>query len=77
MTQIIYDVQWARSEDQAKAMQAAGWKLAPQIIGSHHNNYSLLLERGRDCACCGERWQRQVDGLWRPTCDCPEAAVAA
>ena len=37
-------LKWARSEAEARELQAQGWRLAPQALCRHHD-YALLLER--------------------------------
>ncbi len=40
---MIY-LRWARSEAEAIALQADGWRLASQFI-CHHHEYAILLVR--------------------------------
>lgn len=43
----IWYVRWAKSEAEAIALQADGWRVASWQYPSlcHHNTYSILLER--------------------------------
>lgn len=38
-------LRWARSEEEAKLLQAQGWRVCRQRLDSHHDARAILLEK--------------------------------